>query len=157
MKVCLPCVHCGREKLIKHGFSRGGKPQYRCHGCGRRSTQHATRTRSRASRGVRGAGAIALLQRPSMRGIRRATGVSRQTLTVRLKKRCADEARHTASRRTLQRRLVRAHRALGAPHPLLLQLSFSKSLFMHLVTLRLVLVLYNSQKAKNYLRANTAQ
>ncbi|WP_425265206.1 transposase, partial [Abditibacterium utsteinense] len=35
-------------------------------------------------------------ERPSMRGIQRATGVSRQTLTKWLKKRHADEARESA-------------------------------------------------------------
>jgi transposase-like protein len=88
------CVHCGSEKLIKNGLSRGKKQQYVCRSCGRSSVErpqepgHSEEFKSQI---------LALyFERPSMRGIQRATGVSRQTLTKWLKKRHADEAREPA-------------------------------------------------------------
>ncbi len=76
--------------MIKNGLSRGGKQQYRCHGCGRRSVAdpqgqgHSEKFQAQI---------LALyFERPSMRGIQRATGVSRQTLSGRLKKRHSDAA-----------------------------------------------------------------
>lgn len=87
--VCLCCVHCESEKLIKNGLSRGGKQQYRCHGCGRRSVANP---KSREHGEEFQAQILALyFERPSMRGIQRATGVSRQTLSKWLKKRHDDE------------------------------------------------------------------
>jgi transposase-like protein len=88
--VLVLCVHCGSEKLIKNGISPSGKQQYRCRGCGRTSLD---RPQAKGHSEEFKAQVLALyFERPSMRGIQRATGVSRQTLTVWLKKRRADEA-----------------------------------------------------------------
>ena len=87
------CVHCGSENLVKDGRSRSRKQQYRCRSCGRRSTENP---QSQGHSEEFKAQVLALyFERPSIRGIQRATGVSRQTLTVWLKKRLVDEAGHT--------------------------------------------------------------
>lgn len=76
--------------MIKNGLSRGGKQQYRCHGCGRRSVANP---QSREHSEEFQAQILALyFERPSMRGLQCATGVSRQTLSKWLKKRHEDEA-----------------------------------------------------------------
>ncbi len=88
--VSLLCFHCASEQLVKNGKSRSGKQQYRCHACKRRSTHNA---QGKGHSEEFKAQILALyFERPSMRGIQRATGVSRQTLTQWLKKRHADEA-----------------------------------------------------------------
>ena len=88
--VAVLCVHCGSEKLKKNGLSRAKKQQYVCHSCGRSSVENP---KSLGHSEEFKAQVLALyFERPSMRGIQRATGVSRQTLTVWLKKRRADEA-----------------------------------------------------------------
>lgn len=80
--------------MIKNGLSRGGKQQYRCHGCGRRSVADP---QSREHPPEFQEQILALyFERPSMRGLQRATGVSRQTLSKWLKKRRADEAEEPA-------------------------------------------------------------
>ena len=87
--ICVLCIHCGSEKLIKNGKSRGGKQQYVCRGCGRSSVanpQNAGHSEAFQEQIV-----ALYFERPSMRGIQRATGVSRQTLSGWLKKRHDDE------------------------------------------------------------------
>ena len=92
--ICLCCHHCGSEKLIKNGKSRGGKQQYRCHGCGRGSVSNP---QSAGHSEAFQEQILALyFERPSMRGLQRATGVSRQTLSKWLKKRHLDEKAESA-------------------------------------------------------------
>jgi transposase-like protein len=88
------CFHCGSENLVKNGKNRSGKQQYVCRACGRSSTAGAQAKGH--SEGFKAQILAMYFERPSMRGIQRATGVSRQTLTVWLKKRHADEAREPA-------------------------------------------------------------
>ncbi len=73
------CVHCQIEKLLRNGLSRGGKQQYVCRSCGRSSVANP---KSQGHSEEFQAQILALyFERPSMRVIQRATGVSRQTLT----------------------------------------------------------------------------
>lgn len=96
--VCVLCVHCGSEKLVKNGISPSGKQQYVCRGCGRTSLD---RPQAKGHSEEFKAQVLAMyFERPSMRGIQRAMGVSRQTLTVWLKKRRADEAGDTSVSRS---------------------------------------------------------
>ncbi|PQV64300.1 Transposase [Abditibacterium utsteinense] len=88
------CVHCGSKKLIKNGLSRGKKQQYVCRSCGRSSVEHPQKPGH--SDEFKSQILALYFERPSMRGIQRATGVSRQTLSKWLKKRHADEARKPA-------------------------------------------------------------
>jgi insertion element IS1 protein InsB len=70
--------------LIKNGISLSGKQQYRCRGCSRTSLD---RPQAKGHSEEFKAQVLAMyFERPSMRGIERATGVSRQTLAVWLKK-----------------------------------------------------------------------
>ena len=87
--VCVCCYHCGSEKLKKNGKSRGEKQQYVCYGCGRSSVEN--RQESGHSPAFQERIIALYFERPSMRGIQRGTGVSRQTLSGWLKKRHADE------------------------------------------------------------------
>ena len=88
--VLVLCVHYGSKKLIKNGISPSGKQQYRCRGCGRTSLD---RPQAKGRSEEFKAQVLAMyFERPSMRAIQRATGVSRQTLAVWLKKRRVDEA-----------------------------------------------------------------
>jgi len=88
--VYVPCYHCGSEKLKKNGKSRGGKQQYVCRSCGRSSV--ANPQSAGHSEAFQEQIVALYFERPSMRGIQRATGVSRQTLSGWLKKRHLDAA-----------------------------------------------------------------
>ena len=83
--VCLQCRHCQSESLVKFGFAPNGKQRYKCNACGRTSRE------SPQSQGHDPAFREQILaaynERMSLRGIQRAFGVSRQTVSCWLKKR----------------------------------------------------------------------
>ncbi|RYF41709.1 MAG: IS1 family transposase [Cytophagaceae bacterium] len=83
--VAIVCRHCGSESLVKSGFGTNGKQRYKCKACGRRSRE------SPQGQGHEEAFKEQILaaydERMSQRGIQRAFGVSRQSLSVWLKKR----------------------------------------------------------------------
>ncbi len=83
------CVHCGGEDVIRSGKTRNGKQRLKCKGCGRSSREN--RQGPRYSEADKDTILRAYLERPSMRGIQRAFGVSRQTLSGWLKKRQGTE------------------------------------------------------------------
>ncbi len=79
----MQCIHCGSERVVRDGKSRGGKQRYRCRGCGRRSREHPYQGRSPAQEEQ----VLALMQeRTSQRGIARALHISRVTVAHILKK-----------------------------------------------------------------------
>ena len=86
--VHLKCCHCQSERLVKFGFAPNGKQRYRCRACGRTSRE------SPQSQGHEAAFREQILaaynERMSLRGIQRAFGVSRQTVSCWLKKRPTD-------------------------------------------------------------------
>jgi len=77
------CRFCQSRNVIRHGRAEGVQ-RYRCHDCGRTfrtdpgSAAHPERFRAQVL--------AAYQERPSMRGITRVFGVSRQTVSVWLKK-----------------------------------------------------------------------
>jgi len=81
--VYVVCSHCGDEKLVRDGFSVGGKQRYRCRSCGRRS-------REKPSQGLsfeREQEVLRLLnERTSQRGIARALKMSRVSVAAIVKK-----------------------------------------------------------------------
>ncbi len=83
--VAVVCYHCGSAELVKAGLGSNGKQRYRCKACGRRSREspqgpgHEDAFKEQI--------VAAYDERMSQRGIQRAFGVSRQTLSSWLKKR----------------------------------------------------------------------
>ncbi|RYX84066.1 IS1 family transposase [bacterium] len=84
MKV-VECVHCGGADAVRNGKTRNGKQRLKCKDCGRASREE--RRGPRYSEEDKETILRAYQERPSMRGIQRIFGVSRQTLSVWLKKR----------------------------------------------------------------------
>ena len=82
--ICVLCIHCGSEKLVRDGKSLGGKQRYLCRGCGRGSSENPYRGRPPEKEEQ----VLALLQeRTSQRGIARALNISRVTVAEIVKKR----------------------------------------------------------------------
>lgn len=82
--VLVKCCHCGSDSVVKFGFAANGKQRYKCKACGRTSRE------SPQSQGHEEAFRAQILaaynERMSLRGIQRAFGVSRQTVSKWLKK-----------------------------------------------------------------------
>ena len=77
------CTGCGSEDIVKNGKNRYGKQQFKCKACGKQAVLQPSVKYSE----TRKAEILAAYQeRPSMRGISRVYGVSRQTLATWLKK-----------------------------------------------------------------------
>lgn len=77
------CYHCGSDALVKNGYAPNGKQKYKCRACGKASRENPDSGYSEARKEevIR-----AYQERPSMRGIARTFGISRNTLTAWLKK-----------------------------------------------------------------------
>jgi transposase-like protein len=77
------CYHCDSEKLVKNGHDPKGKQRYLCRNCKRASLENPDYGYSEAKREeiLR-----AYQERPSLRGVSRTFGVSRNTVTAWLKK-----------------------------------------------------------------------
>lgn len=82
-KITYHCADCQSENIVKNGHNPKGKQQYRCKHCGRGGVLNPTvpYTEIEKERII-----DAYYERPSMRGIERVFGVTRQTLAVWLKK-----------------------------------------------------------------------
>jgi transposase-like protein len=76
------CVHCGGEDVVRNGKTSNGKQRLLC-----KRTSREDRVGPRYSEEEKKRILRAYMERPSMRGIGRIFGVSRQTLTGWLKKR----------------------------------------------------------------------
>ncbi len=84
--VKLTCYHCGGDQLARNGLTQNGKQRYLCSSCGRTSREAAQPngyTEEERERILR-----AYHERSSLRGLTRTFGVSRQTVTSWLKKKC---------------------------------------------------------------------
>ncbi len=68
------CPACGSQHLIKNGSIHNGKPKYQCKNCGRQFVKHPTKTIILSS--TKQLIDKLLLERISLRGIARVTGVS---------------------------------------------------------------------------------
>lgn len=83
VKEIVHCYHCGSEKIKRNGKAPNGKQKYKCKDCGKASRENPDfgYSEERKEEILR-----AYQERPSMRGISRIYGISRQTLTSWLKK-----------------------------------------------------------------------
>ena len=73
-----PCPRCSSAHVVRNGFLRSGSPQLLCRGCGRRFVPDPKRVPVSAER--RELVRRRLRERMSLRGIARATGLSRSWL-----------------------------------------------------------------------------
>ncbi len=80
----MKCYHCNGERVHKNGRTSNGKQRYKCRDCGRSlrenrgSNSYSPERREEILR--------AYQERTSLRGLTRIFGVSRQTVSVWLKK-----------------------------------------------------------------------
>lgn len=84
--ITLQCPYCGSEKLVHHGHAPNGKQKYLCRSCRRQSRENPTPhayPEERREEILR-----AYEERSSLRGLERIFGVSRNTVTIWLKKVC---------------------------------------------------------------------
>ena len=77
------CYHCGSENIVKNGKAPNGKQKYQCKDCGKSSRENPDFGYSEERKEEI---LNAYQERPSMRGISRIYGISRNTLTKWLKK-----------------------------------------------------------------------
>ena len=77
------CYHCESESIVKNGKSAQGKQRYLCRDCRKTSTENPDFGYSEERKEEI---LSAYQERPSMRGISRIYGISRQTLSAWLKK-----------------------------------------------------------------------
>jgi len=80
----LKCLHCGSEKLVRHGRTSNGKQRYLCTDCGRSSREQPQSngyTQAQREEILR-----AYEERSSLRGLTRTFGVARNTVSGWLKK-----------------------------------------------------------------------
>ena len=80
----IACRHCGNATLVKYGIAPNGKQKYRCRTCGRQSRENPQSpgySDERREEILR-----AYQERSSLRGLERTFGVSRDTVSVWLKK-----------------------------------------------------------------------
>lgn len=77
------CTSCGSTNIVKNGKNQYGKQQFKCKDCGKQALLNPSEKYSQAQKEQ----ILATYQeRPSMRGIQRIYGVSRNTLSSWLKK-----------------------------------------------------------------------
>ncbi len=77
------CYHCGSQNIVKNGKDPKGKQRYLCKDCGRASLDNPNYGYSEERKAEI---LKAYQERPSMRGISRIYGISRNTLKKWLKK-----------------------------------------------------------------------
>ena len=80
----LTCRHCGGVNVVRNGLTNNGKQRYLCSDCGRTSRDDPQPNGYTA--GERETILRAYHERSSLRGLTRAFGVSRNTVTGWLKK-----------------------------------------------------------------------
>ena len=73
-----PCPRCSATHVVRNGSTRGGKPSFRCRGCGRRFVQAPAK--GPVSDADQAAVERMLGERLSLRAIARITGRSRSWL-----------------------------------------------------------------------------
>jgi transposase-like protein len=77
------CTSCDSTNIVKNGKNRYGKQQFKGRDCGKQAVLNPSEKYSEAQQDP----ILAMYQeRPSMRGIQRIDGVSRNTLSSWLKK-----------------------------------------------------------------------
>jgi transposase-like protein len=105
-KITHQCAHCGSEHIVKNGHNPKGKQQYRCKHCrmGGVLNPEVPYTATEKAQIIN-----AYYERPSMRGIERVFGVTRQTLATWLKK----SGTHSSRPRDLTTRPVRRRARIG--------------------------------------------
>jgi transposase-like protein len=82
-KIIHECRSCESQNIIKNGFAPSGKQKYICKDCGYNGVLNPQQGYSEEEIEII---INAYLERPSMRGISRIFGVSRNTLSKWLKK-----------------------------------------------------------------------
>jgi transposase-like protein len=85
--VTITCIHCGSDRLVRSGLGSNGEQRFLCRACGRRSREQPAPNGYPDER--RSEILKALHERISIRGIARTFGVSRNTVTARIKKKTA--------------------------------------------------------------------
>ena len=80
----LHCSHCGSDKLVSNGHAKNGRLRFQCKGCKKYGRQDpGSNAYDEKTRAI----ILATYQeRPSLRGLTRVFGVSRNTVSVWLKK-----------------------------------------------------------------------
>jgi transposase-like protein len=82
-EITYTCRRCGSANLIRNGRNRYGSQQFRCKDCGKSAV---LQPKNRYTEAEKERILAAYRERPSMRGIARIFGISRNTLAVWLKK-----------------------------------------------------------------------
>lgn len=82
-EITYTCRRCGSTNLVKNGHNQAGSQQFRCKDCGKSAVLKPQKRRNDAEIDQILA---AYRERPSMRGIARVFGISRNTLARWLKK-----------------------------------------------------------------------
>jgi transposase-like protein len=78
------CTSCGSTNIVKNGKNRYGKQQFKCKDCGKQAVLNPNS--EKYSKEQKEQILATYQERPSMRGIQRIYGISRNTLASWLKK-----------------------------------------------------------------------
>ena len=78
------CPHCHSDRIVKNGHNPQGKQQYRCKQCGKTGVLNPSR-RYPPEYKERILAAYYQHPNPSIRGMSRAFGIARETMTVWLR------------------------------------------------------------------------
>jgi len=79
------CPHCASDRIVKNGHNPQGKQQYRCKQCGKTGVLNPSRRYSPEDK-ERILSAYYHHPNPSVRGIARSYGVTRETISAWLRK-----------------------------------------------------------------------
>lgn len=82
--ITVTCRHCASPELVKYGVAPNGKQKYRCNACGRQSRENPAHNGYPPER--REEILRAYDERSSLRGLQRTFGVSRETISLWIKK-----------------------------------------------------------------------
>ncbi len=80
----LRCSHCGSEKLVSNGHAKNGRLRFQCKDCKRYGRQDPGS--NAYDENTKAVILAAYHERPSLRGLTRVFGVSRNTVSAWLKK-----------------------------------------------------------------------